>query len=84
MWRRRRRLGGFTDSGQRFLNSLLLELEMCLFFKLSRLLVPPICPGMTARWYYKTGRREREGGMRGQNGERERLLGNLSANICAR
>lgn len=44
MWR-----GGLSclaDSGSCFLNSLLLGLEMCLFFKLSRLsLFLPICPG---------------------------------------
>ena len=79
MWRCRP--SGFRESGERLLNSLLLELEMCPSFKSSSLLFLPICPGNDSKRVLENGRREGE--MRGQNGERKRLSENLSADICA-
>lgn len=60
-------------------STLLLDFDMCIFFKLSSFSLFPFVLGMTARWYYKIEEGRGREKMIGLNGERKWLLENLSA-----
>jgi hypothetical protein len=69
-----------AECGQHFLNS---WLKCVISLSFLGFLFLPFVLRVTARRYYKMRAWRVREEMRGQNGERKRLLENLSANICA-